>query len=358
MLDALLKRIDDPALTVRMQAIKGLWQGWFWSPDTEVKGRIEDALLAAMDRPQHAWIAQNLREGIYNLADENIRYLYNNWVPLLAREADRKQAIEGRLRVESRLADKFATVLEHGSDRQKKELLLALNEYPLRRGDTYDLNADIFKPGPPVYNRIGNDIEQIVFFGQSADRISRALLPLLDSPDITMRQLAERAALLARPVKFAQVNALAGEPGRETNLLAKRIDTMLEAAEVARAFHPPAPKAATATDVPLAAPRKALDEAYFRDYVEPILRKKGKDGYACVQCHATHTIFNATWSTVMNVVDTRKPENSLLLRKPISSSETEGIAGSKLTAHGGGVRWTKDSPEYRTILEWIEGASN
>ena len=165
-----------------------------------------------------------------------------------------------------------------------------------------------------------------------------------------MRQLAERAALLARPVKFAQVNALAGEPGRETTLLAKRIDSLPEAAEVAKAFHPPPPKAAVANGPPLAAPRKALDEAYFREYVEPILRQKGKDGYACVQCHATHTAFNATWSTVMNVVDTRNPENSLLIRKPISSSESEGIAGSKQLAHGGGVRWTKDSPEYLSLI--------
>ena len=260
--------------------------------------------------------------------------------------------------MEARLADKFAAILERGSDQQKKQLLMALDEFPLRRGDTYDLSADLSKPDPPVYNRIGNDIEQVVFFGQSADRISRALLPLFDAPEPRMRQLAERAALLARPIKFPQVNAIAGEPGRETVLLAKRIDALPEAAEVAKAFHPPPPKAAVAKGQPLAAPRTALDEAYFREYVEPILRKKGKDGYACVQCHATHTTFNATWTTVMNVVDTRNPENSLLLRKPTSSSESEGIAGSKQLAHGGGVRWTKDSPEYRTILDWIQGASN
>ena len=58
----------------------------------------------------------------------------------------------------------------------------------------------------------------------------------------------------------------------------------------------------------------------------------------------------------MNVVDTEDPENSLILRKPTSSSETEGIAGSKVLSHGGGVRWTKDSPEYMTILGWIRGA--
>jgi glutaredoxin len=90
--------------------------------------------------------------------------------------------------------------------------------------------------------------------------------------------------------------------------------------------------------------------------VEPILTRRGRDGYACVHCHATHTLFNGTFSTALNVVDQANPENSLILRKPTSSSETEGVAGSATLAHGGGIRFTKDSPEYATILEWIKGA--
>ena len=102
--------------------------------------------------------------------------------------------------------------------------------------------------------------------------------------------------------------------------------------------------------------QRQLDEAFFKAYVEPILHKKGKDGYACANCHVTHTLFNATWSTVMNVVDTTDPENSLILRKPTSSAESEGVAGSKQLSHGGGVRWAKGSIEYETILQWIKGA--
>jgi len=90
--------------------------------------------------------------------------------------------------------------------------------------------------------------------------------------------------------------------------------------------------------------------------VEPILTRRGRDGYACVHCHATHTLFNGTFSTALNVVDQADPENSLILRKPTSSSETEGVAGSATLSHGGGIRFTKDSPEYATILEWIKGA--
>jgi len=58
----------------------------------------------------------------------------------------------------------------------------------------------------------------------------------------------------------------------------------------------------------------------------------------------------------MRVVDTANPEASLILRKPTSSSESEGVADSSTLAHGGGIRFTKDSPEYATILEWIKGA--
>ena len=60
------------------------------------------------------------RTAVYNLADENIRYLYNNWVALLPRPEDRDRAIRGRLAVESRLAEKFAAVLESGPASQKK----------------------------------------------------------------------------------------------------------------------------------------------------------------------------------------------------------------------------------------------
>ena len=103
-------------------------------------------------------------------------------------------------------------------------------------------------------------------------------------------------------------------------------------------------------------PQRRLDDAFFRGYVEPILTRRGKDGYACVHCHASHTIFDGTLAGATRVVDTSNPENSLILRKPTSSSESEGVVDSATLAHGGGVRFTKDSPEYATILDWIRGA--
>jgi hypothetical protein len=347
----------DPAPVVRMQAVRGLWQAWFWNSDPEIRGKIEDTVLAGLAQPQHPWVESNLRAAVYNLADENIRYLYNNWVALLGKPEDRERAIQGRLAVESRLAVKFAGVLEKGPERQKKQLLAALAEIPLRRGDVYELAPSALKNGPPVYSRIGNDIEQIAFFGSSAAVLSRALLPLLDAPDQEMQTLARNTSLIVRETSFAQVERAAGGRNEATLELGRRLDSQDEAAGVARAFHLPAPRSAGAAPKPApAAPTAPLDEAYFHANIDPILQKKGSDGYACVNCHATHTLFNATWSSVKNVVDRADPENSLLLRKPTSTAEFEGVAGAAATAHGGGQRWMKNSPEYETILKWLQGA--
>jgi hypothetical protein len=355
---ALAKLVDDPAVAVRMQAVKGLWQMWFWTPDAATKSAIEDKLLAAMAKPQPDWIASNLRDAVYNLADENIRYLYNNWVALLPRAEDREKAIRGRLAVESRLAGKFAAVLANGTEPQKKALLRSLTEFPLRRGDIYDAESDLSKVAPPVYNRIGNDIEQIAFFGEAADRMAGAIAPLLDSPDPEMKRLAAQAALLVRESRFGEVNRVAGPAGAPVKALLAKVERTPEAAEVAKVLKPPAPaaRAAGAARPGAARPQRKLDEAFFRGYVEPILTKRGKDGYACVHCHATHTLFDGTYAGAMRVVDTADPENSLILRKPTSSSESEGVVNASTLAHGGGVRFGKDSPEYATILEWIKGA--
>lgn len=345
---------NEAAPAIRMQAIGGLWQAWFANANEAVRRRIEGVMLTGLRQPQHPWIETSLHAAVYNLADENIRYLYNNWVALLPREEDRARAIQGRLAIEARLADEFASVLTEGSDYQKKALLSALTEAKQRRADIYSLESDLSSEGSPVYNRIGNDIEQIAFFGAGGAKMARALGPLTISRDAEMRRLARMAALMVRETPYAAVEKAAGGRSREAMELGARLDAMGDAVEVSKAFHIPAPKPVNATPaVPAGAAAQRLDEAYFRANVEPILKRKGEDGYACVDCHATHTLFNATWATVMNVVDTQNPENSLLLKKPTSTAESEGVVGAKSTAHGGGRRWAKGSPEYETLLDWI-----
>ena len=62
------------------------------------------------------------------------------------------------------------------------------------------------------------------------------------------------------------------------------------------------------------------------------------------------------YRSALKVVDPDNPENSLILRKPLSTAEVEGTFGASL-AHGGGQRWNSaDHTAYKTILEWIRGA--
>jgi hypothetical protein len=340
---------SEPVLAIRMNAIRGAWQAWFWNADLKTRSRIEDVMLAGLKTPQHPWLETNLHAAVYNLADENIRYLYNNWVALLPSEADRNRAIAGRLAIEARLANKFAAILNGPNDFQKKQLLAALTDVKQRRADIYDLESDLSSEGGTTYNRIGNDIEQIQFFGASATLIAKALDPLLKSNDPELAKLARNAALMVRETPYSQVEKAAGGRSPEVIALGDRADVP------GFRIPPPKPVAAPAT---VSKTTTTLNEPFFRAKVQPILEKKGEDGYACVDCHVTHTLFNARWETVANVVDTKNPENSLILRKPTSTAESEGVVGAKTTAHGGGRRWPKGSPEYNTILQWIQGGNS
>src|SRR5205085_9095325 len=105
----------------------------------------------------------------------------------------------------------------------------------------------------------------------------------------SLRTLAARAVLLVRDTRFGDVNRLAGNSGDNVKFVKTKVETMPEAVEVARALKP-APVTVAVSDTGQRRPVKVrLDEAYFRGYVQPILEKRGKDGYACVHCHATHT---------------------------------------------------------------------
>lgn len=349
-LEALLPLLNDPSPAVRMQAAKALQKGHAWTPDVAVKTAIERNFLASLKQPQHPWVEQNLREGIYNLADENIRYLYNNWVPAVSRTEDQDKIVAGRLKTEARQAEEFSAFLEEESDASRKKLLQALVEFPLRRADIYDPKADHTAPvTPTAYNRIGNDIEQIVFFGESAAKMTKALTPLVDSSDPELKRLARDGVQMVRDANFAAPVKIAGDAGPARREL------------LARIIPPPKPKPAmTANASSTGAVYEKPDESYFRGYVQPVLEARGKDGYACVHCHATHVLFDGTLAGALRVVDRSNPENSLILRKPTSTAEIEGTleaqsGGAKLS-HGGGVRWEKNSPEYNTILNWIKGA--
>ena len=106
-------------------------------------------------------------------------------------------------------------------------------------------------------------------------------------------------------------------------------------------------------------PTAPLDEAFFRANIEPILQKKGSDGYACVNCHDTHTLFNATWSTVKNVIDRADPGEqpaAAQARRPPPNPKVSPAPPPRRTAAASAG--PEDSPEYETILKWIQGRRN
>jgi hypothetical protein len=57
-------------------------------------------------------------------------------------------------------------------------------------------------------------------------------------------------------------------------------------------------------------------------------------------------------------VNLPNPSQSLLLGKPTWEAADEAEAQNDPTkkAHAGGVRFEPDSPEYQTLLDWINGA--
>ncbi len=106
---------------------------------------------------------------------------------------------------------------------------------------------------------------------------------------------------------------------------------------------------------------------FFRDRVLPLLEKSGADDKACFDCHKSHVIFRLEpaleragpeevrryYRSALRVIDLKRPEQSLLLLKPTREKPPKGTRPSVSGQHGGGVRWSRESSSYRTILEWI-----
>jgi hypothetical protein len=187
--DKLIARLSDPHTPVRMQAAKSLTQWFYWTKDESLRDRIADAFLARMAVNEHPWMRRNLIEGFYILADENVRYLYNNWIGHLAQKEDREGAVASHRESSRRMAERIARALETGAEQQREGLLRGLTEFHLRHGGYTNAGR---------YTRIGNDIETIVFYSEGAPAMERALTPLVNSPDAARRERAILAAFTLR----------------------------------------------------------------------------------------------------------------------------------------------------------------
>jgi hypothetical protein len=217
---------------------------------------------------------------------------------------------------------------------------------------------------------------------------------LLVDPDPQVRLAAlatiERHALIrAEPALARRVKALLSDPA-----LAARATEVLAAAEINAA--------SIQADIRLGPPR-LLSFSTFRRTVNPLFYRPGPDGYACANCHGTHTILRiapaepprspaepprspaepprspaeppgspvespgsaadaliANYNAALKVVNLGDPESSLIVRKPRSPLGQGGPEPSSPTglSHAGGPRWqSTDEPAYRAILEWIREAA-
>jgi len=111
---------------------------------------------------------------------------------------------------------------------------------------------------------------------------------------------------------------------------------------------------------------------FFQDRVLPLLEKSGADDKACFDCHKSHVIFRLEpaqeragpedvrgyYRSALRVIDLKQPEQSLLLQKPTREKPPKGTRASGADQHGGGVRWSRESPSHQTILEWIRTGSD
>ncbi|MBA3440696.1 MAG: HEAT repeat domain-containing protein [Pyrinomonadaceae bacterium] len=187
--DKLLALLADPVITVRVQAAQALVRLFYWTKEEALQDRIADTFIARMSIQEHPWMRRNLREGFYNLADENVRYLYNNWIGHLAEQEDRDRATRAHREASRRMAERIARALETGNELQREGLLRGLTEFHLRSGGYANAGR---------YTRIGNDIETIVFYAEGAPAMERALAPLVNSSDATRRQQAMLASYTLR----------------------------------------------------------------------------------------------------------------------------------------------------------------
>ncbi|MBO0799024.1 MAG: HEAT repeat domain-containing protein, partial [Blastocatellia bacterium] len=187
--DKLVEMLADPSVMVRMQTAKSLVQWYYWSRDTAVRDRIADAFVARMAVPEHPWVRRNLLEGFYSLADENIRYLYNNWIGYLPQKSDRDKATTAHHEASRRMAERIARALENGNDLQREGILRGMTEFHLRSGGYSNAGR---------YTRIGNDVETIKFYAEGAPALEKALAPLIESPDAVKRQRAVLASYTLR----------------------------------------------------------------------------------------------------------------------------------------------------------------
>jgi cellulose synthase operon protein C len=194
------------------------------------------------------------------------------------------------------------------------------------------------------------------------------LLRLLVDPDAKVRDQAlgrvEQHRLAGKSSAIAKrVKVLEADPTLKDRALATLVSQGID------------PKTVIG-DVTLTRP-KLLSLSSFRKNVNPLFYQPAEDTYACVKCHANHTILRiaeadpnigfsgeqlmTNYNSVLKVINLGDPESSLVLRKPRSPQGPGGAEDSSPTGltHVGGPRWENtEHSAYKAVLAWIREASS
>lgn len=178
----LIQKVNDPDMLVRIESLKALWRWWYRTPDFSLRRQIEQAFLsrAGVEREDPV-VRMNVAQAIYNILDDNTVQFHRNWLRSMALEKDRKRAEAARIaEVERPLSAELAAALKSPDVTRRQTVLTALDYYFLRGG-------------------IGNDYDSITFYHPaSAERMARAILPLMRSTDPIIAHKALLAAAVAR----------------------------------------------------------------------------------------------------------------------------------------------------------------
>lgn len=211
---------SDPVPAVKMGAVQALYQWWFWDRDTSHKSKIEDALIAGLNRDEHPLVRRNLIEAYYNTLDDNVRYLYGSWIPRIKRAED-KRAVETAHKEGVRIqAVRYRDAMKQANALGRDGLLRALYTHHIREG-LPDVTAMAAVPAPPTvaghwvngyrfasmydplrggdarFTSVGNDSEPPVFYPDSAPVMNEALLAALEDPsEVNVRGIVRALTFL------------------------------------------------------------------------------------------------------------------------------------------------------------------
>lgn len=194
---------------VKMQALQGLGQWWFWDRSPEHKAAIEDALIAGLGRVEHPWVRRGYVEAYYNTLDDNLRYLYGSWMERIKRDEDRELVRSTHEKHVLGQTERFLAAMRSGDERTRDGLLRALHTHVLRegQGDVSALAAawapetvegpflngykhfalhDPLTGGTGARAGTGNDSDPPKFYTESAPLMNEALAIALSSDSVAL----------------------------------------------------------------------------------------------------------------------------------------------------------------------------